>query len=265
LSPASIAKVLKRQELANIGWSCAVFDKFPKQLMTIVYTGLFGRGSHEDFGAMCSLHGDPGLQRQAIISSIYVQAAMDLRQERLDLQLPPDFPDGWGRQVSTSQDDDNSETMVELSVSTSKIQREVSSALNRIGFPHVQEHIISMAELASAGVRVSPKPMPILSIDVANLEDRIAVEVDGPSHFLSIIDAVYDTGGYSKLTNGKLEYQFCWSDEQHSMNGPTLLKQRLLTLLGWKVIHLKFWDWYAVKGDENAEDEFCRRLLQQVG
>jgi hypothetical protein len=263
VTPSSIAKVFKRQELANIGWSCAVFDAFPSKLMKLVFTGLFGRDDQDDFDAMCSLHGDPGLQRQAIVSSIYVMAAMDLRQTSGGLRLPADFPDGWGRQASSARDEDYiSETMVELSVSTSKIQREVSAAFRRIGFLHVEEHIISMEDLARAGVNVAPKPMPILSIDIASLEHRVAVEVDGPSHFLSIIDGICETGGYSKLTNGKLEYQFCWSEDGHIINGPTLLKQRLLTLLGWKVIHLNFWDWYAVKGDEAAEDALCRRLLQ---
>jgi hypothetical protein len=262
VTPSSIARFFKRQELANIGWSCAVFDTFPKKLMTLLYAGLFGRNDHDDQAAMCLIHGDPGLQRQAIVSSIYVMSAMDLKQTSGGLRLPANFPDGWGRQTASARDDEYSTEMVELSVSTSKIQREVSAAFHRLGFPHVEEHMISMEDLASAGVNVAPKPLPILSIDIANLEDRIAVEVDGPSHFVTNIDVVNETDGYSKLTSGKLEYQFCWSEDRHRMNGPTLLKQRILTLLGWKVIHLNFWDWYAVNGDEAAEDALCRRLLQ---
>jgi RAP domain len=31
--------------------------------------------------------------------------------------------------------------------------------------------------------------------------------------------------------------------------------------LGWKVIHLPFWEWYALGGDAAAEDAYCSELL----
>lgn len=261
-SPSSIARVFKRQELANIAWSCAVFDEYPQNLMKLVYTGLFGSGNQNDQELLSKLYGDPGLQRQAIISSLYVQMAMDLRCKDQSLRLPADFPDGWGRPTGTDPDDDyGTDDIVDLSVITSKIQRDVSAAFTRIGFPHVEEHTITLADLAALGLNVAPKSTTILSIDIANVDQMIAVEVDGPSHFVTNIDPVYETGGYPTMINGKLEYQFHWSGDHQSINGPTLLKERILALLGWKVVHLNFWDWYDMRGDETAEEDFCRRLL----
>jgi RAP domain len=260
-TPSSIACVFKRQELANIAWSCAVFNEFPESLMKLVYTGLFGSGTQNDQEHLSKLYGDAGLQRQAIISSLYVQMAMDLRHKNQRLRLPADFPDGWGRPSGTDQNDDYGTENIELSLITSKIQRDVSAAFKRIGFLHTEEETITMADLADKGLNLAPKVMPILSIDIANADRMIAVEVDGPSHFVTNIDPVHETGGYPKLVNGKLEYQFHWSGDRQSMNGPTVLKERILALLGWKVVHLNFWEWYDMRGDESAEEDFCRRLL----
>jgi hypothetical protein len=130
------------------------------------------------------------------------------------------------------------DTGLALSISTSKIQQAVSAAFSRIEFEHVDEHIINMQELAEEyGVNVPSTPMEILSIDIANLADKIAIEVDGPAHFVNSIDSLTtDEGGYTKFINGKLEYQFGWKGDRQEINGPTALKQRLLKKLGWKTV-----------------------------
>lgn len=261
ISQDFIVKSFKRQELANIAWSCAVFGVFPTALMQLLYTGLFGTGKSTESGKLAELYGDCGLQSQAIMSLIYVQAAMDLEQMSCGLRLPPDFPNGW-HQYSQLQDDVLGETMIELSLSTSKIQRAVAAALGRVGFQHVEEHILTMEELAGHGINLAPKSLEILSIDIANLEQKIGIEVDGPAHFVTAIDDVEETGGHTKLINGKLEYQFRWRGEHHRINGPTALKQRLLSKLGWDVIHLPFWEWYVLGGDTISEENYCRKILR---
>lgn len=233
--------------------------------MALLYQGLVGL-EHDEGAAsiLADAHGDTGLQSQAIMSLIYVQAVMDLEGKSEGLTLPPNFPDGWKQLKSNAKDDHMTETTIELSLSTSKIQRAVSSSFTRIGFDHVEEHVITMEEMANDhGVSFSPKPLEILSIDIANLSDKIAIEVDGPAHFVSQIDEVTDDGGHTRLMNGKLEYQFRWKGDKQQMNGPTALKDRLLSLLGWKVIHIPFWEWYALCGDESSQDDYCRRLLAE--
>jgi hypothetical protein len=203
---------------------------------------------------------------------VYLQAAIDLEGCCQDLQLPKNFPDGWQqtKSSSTKRDDCLSEIPLELNLSTSKIQRSVSKAFSRIGFNHVEEYTITLKEMATDfGIRVSPTPMEILSIDIANLERRIAIEVDGPAHYISRIDeratnVIDGDEGHSKIVKGQLEYQFAWTGEFQEINGPTALKHRLLTALGWKVIHIPFWDWYALEGNTNGEDIYCRQLISDI-
>lgn len=263
VTPASIAKIFKRQELANLAWACAVFGSYPNGMMRLLYNGLVGLGDDQLAPSiLADAHGDTGLQSQAIMCLIYVQAEMDLEGKSEGLMLPPDFPNGWKQLTANAKDDHMTETTIELSLSTSKIQRAVSSCFTRIGFDHVEEHVITMEEMSNDhGISFSPKPLEILSIDIANLEEKIAIEVDGPAHFVSQIDEVTDDGGHTRLVNGKLEYQFRWKGDKQQINGPTALKQRLLSLLGWRVIHIPFWEWYALCADEAAQDDYCRRLL----
>jgi len=46
------------------------------------------------------------------------------------------------------------------------------------------------------------------------------------------------------------------------MNGPTVLKHRMLEQLGWRVIHVPFWEWNALEGDDEAKEKYCRQLLE---
>ena len=73
-----------------------------------------------------------------------------------------------------------------------------------------------------------------LSIDMANRERMIAIEFDGPSHFLS--------------------------DHQH--NGPTKFKTRLLEALGWQVLRIDYLKWDGLKGGERAQ--FLTDALQTM-
>jgi len=67
------------------------------------------------------------------------------------------------------------------------------------------------------------------SLDLAQPKSKLAVEVDGPSHYLK------DGGEYV-------------------VNGATRLKSRLLRSLGWTIAHVSFFDW-----DHRSEPE--RRQL----
>ena len=59
-----------------------------------------------------------------------------------------------------------------------------------------------------------------MAIDMANFKDRIAVEFDGPYHYLGL--------------NGRIE------------NGKTKLKLRMLRKLNWKVINIPWFEWKDV-------------------
>ena len=86
---------------------------------------------------------------------------------------------------------------------SSTFETNVSNTLLDVGFAHQRE--------------VSPlKSIPgLLSIDIACPDRMVAIECDGPSHYLSIIGHV-----------------------ERRENGPTKAKRRLLQHLGWIVINL---------------------------
>ena len=253
------ALLFKRQELANIAWSCSVCGEYPPRLMKIVYKGLMG----DDPKALATLYRDGGIQPQAVMTMIYVQTAMDRVDSENPLRLPPNFPEGWGQAWSSSRQQQWVDSC--LNLSTSKIQRSVGAAFGRIGYDLVEEYVISMQELATVyGVHVAELPMEILSIDCADPERRIAIEVDGPSHFISSIDGSIVASGYMKNINGKLDYQFGWDGTRQSPNGTTALKKRLLESLGWSVINVPFWEWYSLGGDEDGECAYCESLLAEI-
>ena len=62
----------------------------------------------------------------------------------------------------------------------------------------------------------------------------MALEVDGPSHYL--------------LPGGR------------ETNGSTLLKRRVLSMLGYKVMSVPYWEWNGLK-DHVAKDAYLGRVL----
>jgi RAP domain len=264
----SISSHFNRRDLSDMAWACAACGNYPNNLMVFLYTGLLGpQGEGHVPLYMQSIHKDSGLQVQEVTTLIYVQAEMDLRSCSHNLALPANFPDGWSQSKTGRRFPDDhltGDTMGLLTVSTSKTQRAVSAALSRIGFDHLEEHTITMAELSGMHVRVPSRPIEILSIDIANIEEKIAIEVDGPTHYVTCIDDVQgnlDSSGSTIKVNGRLEYRVGWTGERQEVNGSTALKSRLLQALGWKVIRLPFWEWGALEGDLAAEEAYCSQLL----
>ena len=68
----SIARYVKRQEVANIAWSCAVLEEYPKDLMPLLYTGLFGKNCNGIPTNLKRIFADDGIQKQAIMTMFYV-------------------------------------------------------------------------------------------------------------------------------------------------------------------------------------------------
>jgi hypothetical protein len=97
MTVASISRVLKRQELANIAWVCAVFGEYPTQLIQLLYTGLLGVGERPDPAYVQKVHRDGGVQPSAIMSILYLQIVMDLEQGNSNNVMfwPDDFPENW--------------------------------------------------------------------------------------------------------------------------------------------------------------------------
>lgn len=308
----SISKVWKRQELANLAWVCAVFGEYPTDLIRMIYMGLLGVGDNPTPDSVTECHAtsglgpDEGMSVTIVMSVVYLQMMMDLDNSMKTnrIHLPKDFPDGWLRrgsmvnQVTSSRGDagttsaeaeglldihrSGQETNGDLQLFRSNLQQAVSGALSRIGFSHVEEYVFDMATLSreygilSAGSSSNESQMSseILSLDMANVADRIGIEVDGPGHFILNIDnltAIHD----DKCTpaevyagpNGRTEVVFRWNNDSTQIvvkkNGPTALKSRILASMGWTIYNIPFWEWKEVDGDSDAEETYCRSLLSQ--
>jgi hypothetical protein len=178
---------------------------------------------------------------------VQVQIAMDLTQPTTGLSLSQNFTEGWFQ-------DEMLDSISNLNLTTSKLQLSVSKSLTQLGFNHVVEHTISMKKMAEIySIHIPRKDIDVLSIDIA-IDEKIAIEVDGPYHFMLCIDSdsILKSGN---MRNYQSEYQ---------ANGATMLKRRLLTLMGWKVLNIPYWEWYKLEGNTTRETQYCQRLLTSV-
>ena len=256
----SIARMFgQRQELANLAWSCAVIGRYPKDLMDIAYKGLLGTSNNPE--QMKKVFNDDGLQKSSIMTLYYVQVAADVEAPGL-VSLPEGFPNGWGEDEDCKRPNGNENDLIQISSSmltltVSKLQKAVSSTFNKIGFDSVLEHVIDASEIDDErGIQLPHSPKQFLSIDIANVEKRIGIEVDGPGHFVRLIDDP------DKLTHSDLKQEF-QDRGKNRVNGPTILKHRLLTHLGWDIIHLPYWEFQELAGDTEREMRYCQSLLEK--
>ena len=247
----SISQYLNRQEMANLVWSVAVAGHYPPNLIRLLHTGLLGDGK-QNAEEVEAIYEDGGFVDNHIMNLLYLQSAMETDGVDVGVSLPPNFLQKWGMATSSRMLDENG---ISLQLTVSKIQQSVSDAFTRVGFDHVDEHIVPM------------QGHDLLSIDIADPEQLIGIEVDGPSHFMYQLDHFSPTEpqrGYHKVTNGLLEYQFQFDDVRHKMNGPTALKDRMLQSMGWRMIHIPYGKWYDLDGDTEAEEKYCRKLLEDA-
>jgi hypothetical protein len=284
-----ISKVFTRQELANVAFSLAVFGHYPRRLVELVYMGLLGIGDRCDPSYVQSCYKDGGIDQAQINSLTYLQTMLDLElgEEARQFALPDNFPEDWtndygfsgkmNRLSSSSSSLPTSEDASSLltgfiEINTSNTQVAVSKAFDRIGFSHVDEHIHTMQDLVETyGIRMGSYPIEMLSMDIANVENRIGIELDGPGHFVSNIystssddDILSNVGYYRQNNKGTYEYVFKWNARDQQMNGSTALKMRMFQKLGWKIVNIPFWAWTDVKTNEKLEEEYCQKVLDNV-
>ena len=107
-------------------------------------------------------------------------------------------------------------------VTLSNGQREVGESLRRLGIPHELEYITADG---------------LFSIDLAVVDRRVALELDGPSHF----------------TRNTLEPL-----------GHTRLRDRLLSAMGWHVVSIPFFEWDRLHQTEQR-DAYVERRLHRSG
>ena len=112
-------------------------------------------------------------------------------------------------------------------VTESKFQTDVSQALERMGLAVEKEYRVPKSGY-SIDIRVRK-----ISAQASSEAQGWAVEVDGPSHFLSC----------------------------KSPTGATLIKRRHLELLGYNLVSVPYWEWDETRQDEKAQEAYLRSRL----
>ncbi|KAJ1447313.1 hypothetical protein M885DRAFT_472044 [Pelagophyceae sp. CCMP2097] len=120
--------------------------------------------------------------------------------------------------------------------SPSRTQLQVSAALSRIGWAHDSEHFTEEG----------------LSLDMAQPLTKLAVEFDGPWHYL-----VGPVEGF------KTDFFKTPEPERRRLAGRSVAKQLLLRRFGWRVLHLPYFEWDALLSPA-AQDDFLRQRLDAL-
>lgn len=105
---------------------------------------------------------------------------------------------------------------------SSRLHSRVSSALQQLGVRHTNEQEVLGG---------------VFYIDIA-LEGGVAIEVDGPSHFV---------------------------DGTMQRNPETLFRTRVLEKLGWKVVSVPFRDWEGLMGRHDLQAGYLSEKLRALG
>jgi hypothetical protein len=116
-----------------------------------------------------------------------------------------------------------------IDMHVSGAQQEMSEVLEEIGFHHETE----VSPFASQDA------LDLWMIDCASRERNIAIEFDGPSHFLR-------SAGSRKLAGIE--------------NGPTKAKRRFLRSVGWAVINISYLEWSEAGTREGKQTLLKSRL-----
>ncbi|OEH77607.1 hypothetical protein cyc_08359 [Cyclospora cayetanensis] len=97
---------------------------------------------------------------------------------------------------------------------------------------------------------------------------RVAIEVDGPSHFLLSVRLRSSNGTDSRVCTGQQQSSGSYRGSSSSNagvfvelwpDGGTVLKHRLLRLLGWDVLHVCFGDWQKLQGNRALQQKLLLR------
>ena len=197
---AAVAEAAVRSGLAGFS---------PRDLANTVWAYATAGHYHQVLLADCSRVISDSLARDPMRWSI--KSRHQLHQWQLWLSLERGA-DAQQHLLSESQRQLCCDAMQDRPVTISRLQRSVADSLATVK-PRFEEEYL--------------EPRTGYSLDLALPSSRVAIEVDGPFHFL-----LPDDRGVRKP------------------NGPTLLKRRLLAAAGWRVISVHFYELDGLTPDE---------------
>ena len=192
------------QDLANTAWAFATVNAYHPALLVGCARAITN-----------SLSQDPG--------SWGPEALIQLHQWQLWLTLERCEASDPQALLSESQRQFCRNAMQAAEAHPSRLQRAVAGALAQV-CPGFEEEVIEQ--------------QTAYSLDLALRSSQLAIEVDGPSHFL--------------LRDSRSDF--------YLPNGPTLLKRRLLEAAGWRVVSVPFYEWNGLREPQEQREYLDRRL-----
>eukprot|EP00978_Attheya_sp_CCMP212_P016914 scaffold44643_cov47-Attheya_sp.AAC.1 len=199
----------KAQDFCNICYALAISDFGKKNIKLLVK--MWNRAVQMNVSS---------LRKEDLCLLAQVEALM--KADRIDLEEPPS--ELRLRMVS----------IVEKHNTASRSHVQISEMLTKLGFIHENE-VPPFEEWAMGGM---------LAIDMACPKQKIAIEFDGPSHYLKSVG----TGDVTRLENGA-----------------TKAKRRFLERVGWKVINLNYQDWIDVRHNKSEGIFLLKKKLSDAG
>jgi ABC-type uncharacterized transport system auxiliary subunit len=186
--------------ILNICYALAISDSFPRHIDT--FTKFWNKANEVDWNELAA-----SARAQLVQSYLIASCVHGVRLS----------PPKW---LSAP---------LRADVHKSKSHLEMSSILNDLDFHHDNE-------VSPLG---SDNASNFWSIDCACRDRKIAIEFDGPFHFLRLAGS---------RDHGKIE------------NGPTKAKRRFLKSLGWKVINISHFEWQETRTREGRQNLLEKRL-----
>ena len=230
---ANISSVRDRSktEITNIVWSMIILG---------MHTDVANRSLISTLWQHCNdCNANPGSDGSVGMPGVSI---MSLAQAQLAVQTEVPEEEGWRLEFAEGVVIDGVNTP-KLNIITSKFQDSVQRCLKR-HFPEMQCGLGLTEELV---VQTPGVEFDILTLDIAHVETKVGVEVDGPGHFIVDIGAKNGDG------------------QRKRPNGSTQLKDRLLTKLGWTVLHVEHWEWeqHDTTGHRNNRELLARKMREK--
>ena len=216
-------------ELLNLTWGAVVLGTYPVELLKKLVD--------------VWKHAGPGRwERQQEGALLYIQTLC-----QIDDNCEFDFPT---LVTGTFADEDDTEDGPSH-LQSSKFQISVMEVLKKIVPKCVKEDTNIEDEHL----------VDFMYVDIAIPEYRLCIECDGPSHYC--IPLHDEDLMFSEIRKADNDSSSVWSLRCNWINGSTELKDRILKLRGWRVIHVPYWEWNAARrmGRGAAEDYLTNLIL----
>ena len=225
-------------ELLNLTWGAVVLGTYPIKLlkrMLFVFDDSRAKGVWEpqQDGAM-----------------LYIQTLCQLDPVCNKIFEFPTIVTGLYDDDDDDDDDqaDNEQTQQPSHLQSSRFQASVYETVREI-----------MPTSAGAVDVREEYAIQCLYVDIAIPDHHLCIECDGPSHYcIPLHEDLSLELKEDELNNNPA----LWSLRKDWNNGSTALKDRMLKLMGWRVVHVPYWEWnQARRNGSEDKGEYLKNLL----